>query len=136
LGLIQDADWWASLSLADEVFSFGAASTRTSNSGASIRHLRDRRMGIKSIFSRPIQIQGANVVSMLRATSKHQRTSSLLPPCCDYIATMLRPVLRVTSNISSSPRPPLPKPNITCLQHRDSTSAILKIHVCNIKHQG
>jgi hypothetical protein len=30
----------------------------------------------------------------------------MLRPCCDYVATMLRPVLRATSNIRSPPSPP------------------------------
>jgi hypothetical protein len=51
---------------------------------------------------------------------------------------MLWPVLCATSNIRIPP--PLlfldTKPNITCLQHRNSTSATLKFNVCNIQHQG
>jgi hypothetical protein len=106
----------------------GAASARTSDPGASIGHPRDRRMGIESIFSRSIQSQGANVASVLRAiasnvasrlraTSKYQQASSppplMLRPCCDYVATMLRLVLRATSNIRSPP--PRYNTNIICL---------------------
>jgi hypothetical protein len=75
----------------------------------AIGRVRSRRIGIESIFSRSIQSYGTNVASMLRviasnvasrlrATSKYQRASSLLPccdpmlrSCCDYIVTMLRP---------------------------------------------
>jgi hypothetical protein len=110
---------------------WGIASARTSDPGASIGHLRDRRMGIQSIFSRPIQRQRVNVASMLRAiasnvasglraTSKYQRASSLLLPCCDHVVTMLRPCCDsccVQHPTSGALLPVLlhTKPNITCL---------------------
>jgi hypothetical protein len=68
----------------------------------------------------------------LRATSNIGRLSSPSLTCCDHVATMLRPVLRATSKHQKpSPLPPRHKPNITCLQHRNSTSATLKINICN-----
>jgi hypothetical protein len=64
--------------------------------------------------------------------SNISRPSPSLPPAsCDYVATMLRPVLRATSNIRSPLPPPRHKPNIACLQHRNSTSATLKFNVYN-----
>jgi hypothetical protein len=44
---------------------------------------------------------------------------------------MLQPVLRATSNIRSPLPPAQYKPNITSLQHQNSTSATLKFSVCN-----
>jgi hypothetical protein len=64
-------------------------------------------------------------------------SSPMLRPSCDYIAAMLWPVLRATSNIRSSP--PLllnTNPNIACLQHRNSTYATLRFNVYNIQHMG
>jgi hypothetical protein len=59
-------------------------------------------------------------------------SSPMLRPCCDYIAVMLRPVLRATSNIRSLFSLLLnTTPNTTCLQHRNATSATLKNNVCN-----
>jgi hypothetical protein len=73
-----------------------------------------------------------DVASMLRTYSEHvanevtcniQHRASFfpLPACCDYVATMLRPVLRATSNIRSPPSPPW---------HSTPT-----LHVCNIETQ-
>jgi hypothetical protein len=60
------------------------------------------------------------------------------PPCCDYIATMLRPIFacNIQHQEPSPPPPPRHKPNIKCLQHRNSTFATLKFNVYNIQHQG
>jgi hypothetical protein len=56
-------------------------------------------------------------------------------PCCDYIGAMLRLVLRATSNIRSLFSLPLDTTsNIKCLQHRNATSATLKINGYNIQH--
>jgi hypothetical protein len=55
-------------------------------------------------------------------------SSPMLRPCCDYIPTMLRPVLRATSNNRSSPSPPRHKYN----HHMSATS---KLNIRNIKIQ-
>jgi hypothetical protein len=85
---------------------------------------------------------------MLRACCEHgclQHPTSgvflppppMLRPCCNYIRVMLRPVLRVTSNIRSLFSLPLDTtPNIKCLLHRNATSATLKINGYNIEHHG
>jgi hypothetical protein len=90
-------------------FLFRVVSARTSDSGASIGHLRDRRMGIKSNFSRPLQSQEQMLQAMLREVcvqhsniSRSPPSSLMLRPCCDYITTMLR----ATSNIRSFPSLP------------------------------
>jgi hypothetical protein len=50
------------------------------------------------------------------------------PPCCDYIATMLRPVLACNiQHQEPSPPPSRHKANIKCLQHHNSTFATLKL---------
>jgi hypothetical protein len=97
--------------------------------------------------------------TQLLATSNIMSLSfpPMLRPCCDYITTMLRPVLRATSNIrslfplllnttpnttclqhrnatSATLKKMFATPNNTCLQHRDSASATSKINVCNIKN--
>jgi hypothetical protein len=64
--------------------------------------------------------------------SLHPHVATILLLYCDHVVN----VLHATSNIRSSPpRPPQhnTKPNITCLQHRNSTSATLKFNVCNIQ---
>jgi hypothetical protein len=66
------------------------------------------------------------IASRLRATSKYQRTSSLLLSCCDHVATMLRACC-----------------NPCCVQHPTSgallpSSSLTQhptLHVCNIKTQ-
>jgi hypothetical protein len=109
--------------------------------GLAIGRVRSRRMGIESIFSRPIKNQGANVASMLRAiasnvasrlrvTSKYQQTSSLLLPCCERVATMLRPCCDpcCACNIQHQE---LSSPPQHKTQHR--MSATSKLDVRNIK---
>jgi hypothetical protein len=56
-----------------------------------------------------------------------------LTPCCYYITNMLRPVLRATSNIKSSPLSPRHKSQHHMSAHRNSTSTTLKFNVCNIQ---
>jgi hypothetical protein len=69
------------------------------------------------------------VVNAVTCNIQHHESFFPPPPCCDYIATMLRPVMRATSNIMSSTLDT--NSNITCLQHQNSTSATLKFNVCN-----
>jgi hypothetical protein len=76
-------------------------------------------------------IQRVHVASVLRTCCKHvanavtcniQHQESFSPPsCCDYITNMLRPVLRATSNIKSSPL--------------SSSTQNPTSHVCNIETQ-
>jgi hypothetical protein len=93
-------------------------------------------------------IQRRMLRSMLRVCAWHvassracnvQHRESFSPPSmlrlyCDHVAT------RIACNIQhqelSSPSPIDTNPNITCLQHRNSTSATLKFNVCNTQHQG
>jgi hypothetical protein len=91
-----------------------------------------------------------DVASVLRTCSEHVanevtcniQTSGvflsppphMLRPCSDYVATMLWPVMRATSNIRSPPPPPpWHNTNITCLQHRNSTFATFTKSQWNIK---
>jgi hypothetical protein len=72
--------------------------------------------------------------AMLRATlhpniSGPPPSSHLLRPCCDYIAAMLRPGLRATSNTRSSPPP---SPRHKSQHHMSATS---KLNIRNIKIQ-
>jgi hypothetical protein len=70
----------------------------------------------------------------LRATFKYQWASSLLP----HVATILRPFCDpcyVQHPISGALLLDM-NPNITCLQHRNSTSATLKYNVYNTQHRG
>jgi hypothetical protein len=81
------------------------------------------------------------VCGMLRAAGCEHPTSGVFlpssPSCCDYNATMLRPVFACNiQHQEPSPPPPRHKPNIKCLQHRNSTFATLKFNVYNIQHQG
>jgi hypothetical protein len=81
-----------------------------------------------------------HVASHCESCCEQHPTSAglLLPPWhntqATHVAIMLRLVLRVTSNIRSPPPPP-PRhnTNITCRQHRNSTSARSKINTCNIE---
>jgi hypothetical protein len=51
------------------------------------------------------------------------------------LRVMLRPMWRVTSKHQGPPPSPLDTTlNITCLQHRRSTSTTSKINVCDIKN--
>jgi hypothetical protein len=78
-----------------------------------------------------------NVANVVACNIQHQESFFLLPPCCDYMGAMLRPVLRATSNIRSLFSLPLDStPNIKCLQHRNATSVTLKINGHNIQHHG
>jgi hypothetical protein len=100
-----------------------------------------------------------NVANADARNIQHQEFFFSPPPCCDYIAVMLRPVLLATSNIrslfsllldttanikclqhrnttSAALKNYVCNTNNTCLQHRDSTSAASKINGCNIQHQG
>jgi hypothetical protein len=113
---------------------------RTSDpGGASIIHdlhssavrLKSQIANVASIF----RVITSNVASRLRVILKYQQASSLLLPCCDHVAvaTLLRSVLRATSNIMSLT--PRHNTNIICPQHRNSTSVILKFNVYNTQHQ-
>jgi hypothetical protein len=122
----------------------------------AIGRVRSYRMGIESIFNRPIKNQEANVASMLRAiasnvasmlrvTSKYQQTSSLLLPCCERVATMLRPCCDpcCACNIQHQE---LSSPPQHKTQHRmfatskldmrnnQHASATLKLDICNIEN--
>jgi hypothetical protein len=143
----------------------GAASARTSDPGASIGRVLGRTIQMRERISRRSRCRrskcceqllkcceeifpccepscsqhstgdvGINVANLCVACYEQQGVQHLtsgvflpLPPCRDYIVTMLRPVSRATSKHQ--------EPNITCLQHQNSTSAILKMTVCNIQHQ-
>jgi hypothetical protein len=93
------------------------------------------------------------VANMFRACCErgyveHPTSGVFLPPpphvvtmlrlCCDHVATMLRPYcdLCCVQHPTSGALPPLlldTTPNITCLQHRNSTSATFAKSQWNIK---
>jgi hypothetical protein len=84
-------------------------------------------------------VQGANDTSMLRAIASHvacniQTSVGHLPPppmlrpCCDLCCVQHPTSVALLPLLDTNP-------NITCLQHRNSTSTTLKFNVCNIQHQ-
>jgi hypothetical protein len=107
---------------------YGTAGARMSVPGASIGQRRSRRIRSKSVVRSKVQRIMLGVI--LRATS-NIRGSHMFSPDTTPKRPMLRPVLRATSNIMSPP-----PSSFTCLQHRNSSSARLKINICNIQHQG
>jgi hypothetical protein len=65
--------------------------------------------------------------------SQHQK--SIQGHIASHVASMLRPMWRATSKHQGPPPSPLDTTlNITCLQHRRSTSTTSKINVCDTKN--